>query len=79
MFHELIGFRDTTGDLVARTRGAREAASRVNERVRVSLAPHAPYSVSPELFQAIRAEVDRSEIPYTSVHVGESAEEMELL
>lgn len=79
VFHELIGFRDTTGDLVARTRGAREAASRVNERVRVSLAPHAPYSVSPELFQAIRAEVDRSEIPYTSVHVGESAEEMELL
>lgn len=79
VFHELLGFRETTGDLVARTGSARDAASRVHERVRVSVAPHAPYSVSAELFQAIRAEVDRSAVPFTSVHVGESPEEMELL
>jgi cytosine/adenosine deaminase-related metal-dependent hydrolase len=47
--------------------------------VRVSLAPHAPYSTSPELFRAIRAEVDRQPPAITSVHVGESPEEMELL
>jgi cytosine/adenosine deaminase-related metal-dependent hydrolase len=35
--------------------------------------------VSPELFQAIRAAVTDSEVPFTSVHVGESVEEMELL
>ncbi|MGE0462725.1 MAG: amidohydrolase family protein [Vicinamibacterales bacterium] len=79
VFHELIGFKETTGELVARTGSAREAASRVHGRVRVSVAPHAPYSVSPELFRAIRAEVDRSAVPFTSVHVGESPEEMELL
>jgi cytosine/adenosine deaminase-related metal-dependent hydrolase len=79
VFHELLGFKETTGDLVARTEEARAAAARVDERVRVSVAPHAPYSVSPELFQAIRAEVDRSGVSYTSVHVGESAEETEFL
>ena len=43
------------------------------------MAPHAPYSVSRELFQAIREEVTSSAEPITSVHVGESPEEVELL
>jgi aminodeoxyfutalosine deaminase len=47
--------------------------------VRVSIAPHAPYSVSPELFRAVRAAVSNGPAPWTSVHVGESPEEMELL
>jgi cytosine/adenosine deaminase-related metal-dependent hydrolase len=79
VFHELLGFRETTGDLLVRTADARAAAARVHDRVRISVAPHAPYSVSPELFQAIRAEVSGSEVPFTSVHVGESTEELELL
>jgi cytosine/adenosine deaminase-related metal-dependent hydrolase len=79
VFHELLGFRETTGDLVERTRPAREAARAIDTGVRVSVAPHAPYSVSPELFRAIRAEVGASQTPITSVHVGESPEEMELL
>jgi len=79
VFHELLGFKDTNGELVARTQEARTAAGRVDQRVRVSVAPHAPYSVSPALFQAIRAEVSRSAVPFTSVHVGESVEELELL
>jgi len=79
VFHELLGFNETTGALIERTRDARAAAARVSPRVRVSVAPHAPYSVSAELFAAIRTEVITSAEPYTSIHVGESPEELELL
>ena len=79
VFHELLGFRETTGDLVDRTRAVRTEASGRSAQVRVTVAPHAPYSVSRELFQAIRAEVTASAEPFTSVHVGESPEEIELL
>ena len=47
--------------------------------VRLSLAAHAPYSVSPGMFRAIRAAVDEGPAPLTSVHLGESAEEVEFL
>jgi cytosine/adenosine deaminase-related metal-dependent hydrolase len=80
VFHELVGFKETTGALIERTRELRLAAKvRGAPRVRLSLAPHAPYSVSPELFKAVRAAVSASDEPRTSVHVGESTEEMELL
>jgi cytosine/adenosine deaminase-related metal-dependent hydrolase len=46
---------------------------------RVSLAPHAPYSTSPELFRAIRQAVTGSACPIMSVHLGESSEESQLL
>jgi cytosine/adenosine deaminase-related metal-dependent hydrolase len=66
--------------LIERTTAQREAARlRGAPRVRLSLAPHAPYSVSPELFKAVRAAVSASDEPRMSVHVGESTEEMELL
>ncbi len=74
VFHELLGFADRDGAAIERTRGARAAAAG-----RVSLAPHAPYSTSPELFQAIRAAVDASGCGIMSVHLGESPEESELL
>lgn len=80
VFHELLGFRETSAALIAQTAAARAAArDRAGARIRISIAPHAPYSVSPELFQAVRAEVSASAEPWTSVHVGESTEEMELL
>ena len=74
VFHELLGFNQRDGAAVERTRSARAAAG-----ARVSMAPHAPYSTSPELFQAIRAEVDASACPIMSVHLGESPEESEFL
>jgi cytosine/adenosine deaminase-related metal-dependent hydrolase len=77
IFHELLGFSDRDGSVVERSAAARaEAASR---GVRVTLAPHAPYSTSPELFRAIRAAVSASDVPITSVHLGESPEEVEML
>ena len=74
VFHELLGFTERDGALIDRTRAERAAAPG-----RVSLAPHAPYSTSPELFRAIRAAVDASACRITSVHLGESPEETELL
>jgi cytosine/adenosine deaminase-related metal-dependent hydrolase len=79
VFHELLGFNESSGALVDRTREARRLAAGVHGRVRVSVAPHAPYSVSAELFRAIRQEASSGAWPFTSVHIGESPEEMELI
>lgn len=76
VFHELLGFNERDGALIERTRESRAAAA---GGVAISLAPHAPYSTSPELFRAIRASVDQSGCRIMSVHLGESPEESELL
>ena len=74
VFHELLGFTERDGALIERTSAGRSTAG-----MRVSLAPHAPYSTSPELFQAIRAAVNASDCNIMAVHLGESPEESELL
>ena len=80
VFYELIGFShpDPAGR-VREARAAADAAAIDAGSVRVSLAPHAPYSVSSALFMAIRADVDAHPDSVTSVHLGESAAEVELL
>ena len=77
VFHELLGFKERDGALIESTRQLRAAASAAGARV--SLAPHAPYSTSLELFRAIRGAVDENACPIMSVHLGESAEEVEFL
>ena len=80
VFHELTGFNHP--DPRSRACDARAAIDVVGDEgggVRVSLAPHAPYSVSPALFKGIRADVDAHPRALTSVHLGESAAEVELL
>ena len=77
IFHELLGFKERDGALVQATRDARAAAEAAGARV--SLAPHAPYSTSLELFTAIRAAIKEIPCPIMSVHLGESVEEVELL
>lgn len=77
VFHELLGFKERDGALIDSTRDMRWRAAAAGARV--SLAPHAPYSTSLELFKAIRADVDASACPIMSVHLGESAEEIEFL
>lgn len=77
VFHELLGFKERDGALVAST--ARLRATAVASGARVSLAPHAPYSTSLELFRAIRAAVNEGDCGIMSVHLGESPEEVELL
>lgn len=78
VFHELMGFRVAAGARVVAEAMARHGALR-SPGVRVVPAPHAPFSVSEALFVAIRDAVQASAHPLTSVHVGESPAEVELL
>jgi len=80
IFYELLRFN--ASDAEAMTREARAKADAAAARggdVRVSLAPHAPYSVSPALFTAIRADLDAHSGQVTSVHLAESPEEVEFI
>jgi cytosine/adenosine deaminase-related metal-dependent hydrolase len=78
VFHELTGF--TEQDPRGRVADARSRANAAAmPLVRVSVAPHAPYSVSAELFKAIREDLDAHDGAVSSVHLGESPEEEELL
>ena len=83
VFHELLGFNveDPAGRVAAAAAAVRLKADTTSDEsdVRVSLAAHAPYSVSPGMFRAIRVAVDERPAPVTSVHLGESADEVEFL
>jgi len=82
VFFELLGFN--APDPAAQVHAARVTlqaalATAPSGRVHGSLAPHAPYSVAPDLFAAIRRDLDSHPEAFTSVHLGESPEEVELL
>jgi cytosine/adenosine deaminase-related metal-dependent hydrolase len=78
VFRELIGFRvDDPEALVA------EAQAAIDRRppstgVRVSLAAHAPYSVSPGVLRAL-ARTRRARPEPTTIHLAESADEIEFV
>ena len=76
VFKEILGFSPASPDqIIEQTRAELERLTPL-ARLRPSIVPHAPYSVSPALFRAIgRAAGDRP----LSVHVGESADEMQFL
>ena len=77
VFYELIGFN--VADSWRMASEAMEAVTKLeSERVRGTIAPHAPYSVSPELFRDIAREVGMRK-SLSSVHAGESQEEMAFL
>jgi cytosine/adenosine deaminase-related metal-dependent hydrolase len=79
VFHELIRFNapDPSGFVDAARR--RVAALPHAEHVRACLAAHAPYSVAPSVFDAIRGVVDRDPSARCSVHLCESADEIEFI
>jgi aminodeoxyfutalosine deaminase len=74
IFRELIGFRDQDPG-PAIEQGRRSVPSVLPSGVRTTLTPHAPYSVAPRLLQAIHADTAG---PF-SIHLGESAAEVEFL
>ena len=76
LFRELLGFTVTDPDAALALAREQMAALTPVERLRPTLAPHAPYSVSPALLQAIaRSSRGRP----LSIHLGESAQEIEFL
>jgi cytosine/adenosine deaminase-related metal-dependent hydrolase len=79
VFYELIRFNATGAEeLVDRAIG--EIANLPpSDHVSVGLAAHAPYSVSPRLFACIRQAMDRRPGARCSVHLAESAEEVEFV
>ena len=79
VFHELLRLAAADADAVLEQ--GLDAVKRcgASSRVPVSLAPHAPYSVSPRLFQGIRAAQERTPFLPSTVHLAESPEEVELL
>lgn len=78
VFRELIGFNPADpAAIVAAARADLDGRARP-PHVRLRLAPHAPYSVSAAMIQAIAADAaSRGEV--TSIHLGESPNESELL
>ena len=76
IFYELIGFKTTDADAVVRDALDRLAALPADGRLHATVAPHAPYSVSPDLFRAIATAADGKPL---SVHLGESREEVQFL
>lgn len=79
VFHEVLRLASSDADDVLDAALRAQAAHGTSGRFPVSLAPHAPYSVSPRLFQGIRAAQARTPFLPSSVHLAESADECELL
>jgi cytosine/adenosine deaminase-related metal-dependent hydrolase len=76
LFRELLGFSAPDPDALVRETLQQIADLTPVEWLRPCLVPHAPYSVSPALMQAVkRGAGDR---PF-SIHLGESAQEIEFL
>jgi cytosine/adenosine deaminase-related metal-dependent hydrolase len=76
VFRELIGFNVAEPETLVRAAVQEIEARTPVASVRPSIVPHAPYSVSPALFEAIgRCAGDRP----LSVHLGESDAEIEFL
>jgi cytosine/adenosine deaminase-related metal-dependent hydrolase len=76
LFRELLGFSAPDPEAVIAVVSDQIAALTPIAWLRPSIVPHAPYSVSPALLQAIAR---RSKGRPLSIHLGESAQEIEFL
>jgi cytosine/adenosine deaminase-related metal-dependent hydrolase len=79
VFYELIRFNASEPAEFVDTASAQIAGLGSTERVRASLAAHAPYSVAPLILRAIKEAVDRDAFTPCSVHLSESVEEVEFI
>jgi cytosine/adenosine deaminase-related metal-dependent hydrolase len=79
VFYEQLGFNALNPEEQVRQARQRLRAIEKGTDLRVALAPHAPYSVSPQLFTAIRADLDAHQPAVSTVHLGESPDEVEFL
>jgi cytosine/adenosine deaminase-related metal-dependent hydrolase len=79
VFYELIRFSAPDPSAVVAEAVARLAALPSAQRFRASLAAHAPYSVAPAMFRAMRTALNRVENSRCSVHLSESRDETEFI
>jgi cytosine/adenosine deaminase-related metal-dependent hydrolase len=78
LFYELIRFNVSDASALVEQACERIDALPGSERVKASLAAHAPYSVAPSVLRALRAAIERRSAP-CSVHLSESEEETEFI
>lgn len=79
VFYELLRFREPEPE-----RFVEEACRSIDllpatDRVRAGLAPHAPYSVAPAVLRSLRRAIDRRPFLRSSVHLAESAAEVQFM
>jgi cytosine/adenosine deaminase-related metal-dependent hydrolase len=79
VFYELIRFNAPDPAAVVEQAQRQLEPLVPTPRVRASLAAHAPYSVAPLVLRAIRQAIDRHPFLPCSIHVSESAEEVEFI
>jgi aminodeoxyfutalosine deaminase len=79
VFYELIRFNTPDPAGVVAQAVADLDALVPTDRVRTGLAAHAPYSVAPLVLRAIRQAADRRPFAPCSIHLAESAEEVEFI
>lgn len=79
VFHELLRFNTADPEGVVEQACRQIDALPLRTTLKASLAAHAPYSVSPLVFRAIRRAMDgRASVPF-SVHLAESRDETEFI
>jgi cytosine/adenosine deaminase-related metal-dependent hydrolase len=74
VFLEAIGFQKSKAETIIENLRAIFKANKSNSLLKLGLAPHAPYSVSPELFHELRDLADEMNCPISS-HIAELEEE----
>ncbi len=79
VFYELIRFNAPEPRALVEQAAEEVSQLAATGRVRATLAAHAPYSVAPLVFRAIRDVIDRDPFVPCSVHLSESAEETEFI
>jgi cytosine/adenosine deaminase-related metal-dependent hydrolase len=79
VFNEVIRFAGADAGKIADDAVRRIERLAQTDLVKPSLAAHAPYSVSPAVFQALHRAVERHGLPACSVHLSESPEEVEFV
>ncbi|MFN7980794.1 MAG: amidohydrolase family protein [Vicinamibacterales bacterium] len=79
LFYELIRFNAPDPNGLVSDACVKLDALAADGHVRTTLAAHAPYSVAPSVFTAIRAAMDRWPDRPCSVHLAESREESEFI
>ncbi len=79
VFYELIGFKPADAELFVADARRRIGAVETNDRIRVALAAHAPYSVAPQLLRAMRGVAGTASSVPSSVHLSESADEVDFI